>query len=57
MYYPSLFNGDFASDLFDEVLNFPVDYGKRLRNEMLDKKRWLKLWVQPNNTSKRLLIH
>ena len=37
MYYPSLFNGDFASDLFDEVLNFPVDYGKRLRNEMLDK--------------------
>ena len=39
MYYPSLFNGDFASDLFDEVLNFPVDYGKRLRNEMLDKKR------------------
>ncbi len=39
MYYPSLFNGDFANDLFDEVFNFPVDYGKRLRNEMLDKKR------------------
>lgn len=39
MYYPSLFNGDFTNDLFDEVFNFPVDYGKRLRNEMLDKKR------------------
>jgi len=39
MYYPSLFNGDFANDLFDEVFNLPIDYSKRLRNEMLDKKR------------------
>ena len=36
MYYPSLFNGN---DLFDDVFNFPFDYGKSLRNEMLDKKR------------------
>ena len=39
MYYPSLFNGDFCNDLFDEVLNFPFDYGKRIRNEVLQKKR------------------
>ena len=36
MYYPNLFNGN---DLFDDVFNFPFDYGKTLRNEMLDKKR------------------
>ena len=39
MYYPSLFNSDFASDLFDEVMNFPIDYGKKLRNELADKRR------------------
>lgn len=39
MYYPSLFNENFANDLFDEVLNFPFDYGKRVRNEVLPKRR------------------
>ena len=39
MYYPSLFNENFANDLFDEVLNFPFDYGKRVRKEVLPKRR------------------
>lgn len=39
MYYPSLFNEKFYNDLFDEALNFPFDYGKRIRNEIADKKR------------------
>lgn len=39
MYYPSIFNDNFTNDLFDEVMNFPFDYGKRVRNELFDKKR------------------
>ena len=39
MYYPSIFNDSFTNDLFDEVMNFPFDYGKRVRNELFDKKR------------------
>ncbi len=39
MYYPSLFNDEFYNDMFDEVMNFPFTYGKRLRNEVLQKKR------------------
>lgn len=39
MYYPSVFNDNFTNDLFDEVMNFPFDYGKRVRNELFDKKR------------------
>ena len=39
MYYPSLFNDEFYNDMFDEVINFPFTYGKRLRNEVLQKKR------------------
>ena len=39
MLYPSMFNDKFYNDLFDEALNFPFDYGKRVRNEIADKKR------------------
>jgi HSP20 family molecular chaperone IbpA len=39
MYYPSIFNDEFSSDFFDEVLNFPFDMGKRVRNGVLPKKR------------------
>ena len=39
MYYPSIFNDEFSNDLFDEVLNFPFDMGKRVRNGVLPKKR------------------
>lgn len=39
MYYPTIFNDDFYNDLFDEVSNFPFDYGKRVRNEVLPKRR------------------
>ncbi len=39
MYYPNIFDENLYSDLFNEVLNFPVDYGKRIRNELVDKKR------------------
>ena len=38
MYYPNLFNDEF-SGMFDEVLSLPFSYGKRLRNEVLPKKR------------------
>ena len=39
MYYPSIFNDEFSNDLFDEVLNFPFDVGKRVRNGVLPKRR------------------
>jgi HSP20 family molecular chaperone IbpA len=39
MYYPNLFNPEFANDFFDEMLNLPFGYGKQLRNEVMDKKR------------------
>jgi HSP20 family molecular chaperone IbpA len=39
MYYPNIFDENLYSDLFNEVLNFPVDYGKRIRNELVDKRR------------------
>ena len=39
MYYPNIFDENLYSDLFNEVLNFPVDYGKRIRNDLVDKKR------------------
>ena len=39
MYYPNIFNEGFYNDLLDEVVNFPFDYGKRIRNEITDKKR------------------
>ena len=39
MFYPSIFNDSFTNDLFDEMVNFPFDYGKRIRNDILDKKR------------------
>ena len=39
MYYPNIFDEHLYNDLFNEVLNFPVDYSKRLRNELVDKRR------------------
>lgn len=39
MYYPNIFDENLYNDLFNEVLNFPVDYGKRIRNELVDKRR------------------
>lgn len=39
MYYPYLFNEEFCNDLFDELLHLPFDYGKRVRNEVVDKRR------------------
>ena len=39
MLYPGFLNEDFYSDFFDEMLNLPFSYGKRMRNEILPKKR------------------
>lgn len=32
MYYPSIFNDNFADDLFDEMFDFPFRFGTRTRN-------------------------
>ena len=39
MYYSNMFNDGLFTDLFNEMLNLPVDYGKRLRNELVDTRR------------------
>ncbi|MCR5213081.1 MAG: Hsp20 family protein [Eubacterium sp.] len=39
MYYPNIFSEEFANELFSDLINIPVDYGKMLRNEIATSKR------------------
>ncbi len=39
MYYPSIFNEDFANSFINELFGLPVDYGKKIRNDLVDTRR------------------
>ena len=39
MLYPGFLNEDFYTNFFDEMLDLPFSYGKRVRNEVLPKRK------------------
>lgn len=39
MLYPGFLNEDFYNNIFDEMLDLPFSYGKRVRNEVLPKRK------------------